>query len=199
MSTLTTPAEVATPPRFTSDTLGWVPWVEPLAEDELTERHYEGLVQRPRAKNPYFRLLARDPEVLGARTKTDLDIFYNTGGGLGRAERELGATVASRSNGCVYCASVHSAFATHFSKRGDDVQRLLEDGVTTDLGDDVWNAVRDAVVALTATPVRFGLEHVAALRAAGLDDAAVLDVINSGSFFNWANRLMLSLGEPTLS
>ena len=197
MSTLTTPAEVATPSVFTSDTLGWVPWLEPLADDELTERHYEGLVQRARAKNPYFRLLARDPEVLGARTRTDLDIFYNTEGGLGRAERELGATVASRSNGCVYCASVHSAFATHFSKRGDDVQRLLDEGVATDLGDDVWNAVRDAVVALTATPVRFGAEHVAALHAAGLGDAAVLDVINSGSFFNWANRLMLSLGEPT--
>lgn len=182
--------------RFTQQTLSWTPWVEPLAEDELTERHYEGLVQRPRAKNPYFRLLARDPEVLAARTKTDLDIFYNTQGGLGRAERELGATVASRSNGCVYCASVHSAFASHFSKRTDDVQRLLDEGVTADLGDEVWNAVRDAVVALTATPVRFGPAHVAALRAAGLDDAAVLDVINSGAFFNWANRLMLSLGEP---
>jgi len=105
-----------------------VPWVEPLDELDLTERHYEGLVQRPRAKNPYFRLLARDPEVLGARTKTDLDIFYNTADGLGRAERELGATVASRSNGCVYCASVHSAFATHFSKRGEDVQRLARSG-----------------------------------------------------------------------
>jgi alkylhydroperoxidase domain protein len=199
MSTLTTPTEVTTPPRFTSETLGWVPWVEPLAEEELTERHYEGLVQRPRAKNPYFRLLARDPEVLGARTRTDLDIFYNTAGGLGRAERELGAAVASRSNGCVYCGSVHSHFATHFSKRGDDVQRLLDEGVAADLGDDVWNAVRDAVVALTATPVRFGAAHVAALHAAGLDDAAVLDVINSGAFFNWANRLMLSLGEPALS
>jgi hypothetical protein len=33
MSTLTTPAEVTTPPRFTSETLGWVPWVEPLAEE----------------------------------------------------------------------------------------------------------------------------------------------------------------------
>jgi alkylhydroperoxidase family enzyme len=54
-------------------------------------------------------------------------------------------------------------------------------------------------VALTATPVRFGPEHLAASRAAALDDVAVLDVINSGAFFNWANRLMLSLGEPTLS
>lgn len=199
MSTLTPPTEVPSPPRFTQRTLGWVPWVEPLDELDLRERHYEGLVQRPRAKNPYFRLLARDPEVLGARTRTDLDIFYNTADGLGRAERELGAAVASRSNGCVYCASVHSAFATHFSKRGEDVQRLLDDGVGADLGDGTWNAVRDAVVALTATPVRFGPEHVAALRTAGLDDVAVLDVINSGAFFNWANRLMLSLGEPTVS
>jgi alkylhydroperoxidase domain protein len=198
MPTLTTATEVSSPPRFTQESLGWVPWVEPLDELELTERHYEGLVQRPRAKNPYFRLLARDPEVLGARTRTDLDIFYNTADGLGRAERELGAAVASRSNGCVYCASVHSAFATHFSKRAEDVQRLLDDGVAADLGDKVWNAVRDAVVALTATPVRFGAEHVAALRAAGLDDVAVLDVVNSGAFFNWANRLMLSLGEPTV-
>jgi alkylhydroperoxidase domain protein len=199
MSTLTTATEVDSPPRFTQETLGWVPWVEPLDELDLTERHHQGLVQRPRAKNPYFRLLARDPEVLRARTKTDLDIFYNTTDGLGRAERELGAAVASRSNGCVYCASVHSAFATHFSKRGEDVQRLLDDGVGADLGDKAWNAVRDAVVALTATPVRFGPEHLAALRAAGLDDIAVLDVINSGAFFNWANRLMLSLGEPALS
>jgi alkylhydroperoxidase family enzyme len=37
------------------------------------------------------------------------------------------------------------------------------------------------------------------LRASGLDEVAILDVINSGAFFNWANRLMLSLGEPTLS
>ena len=180
MSTLTPITEVSSPPRFTQEALGWVPWVEPLDELDLTERHYEGLVQRPRAKNPYFRLLARDPEVLGARTKTDLDIFYNTADGLGRAERELGAAVASRSNGCVYCASVHSAFATHFSKRGEEVQRLLDDGVGADLGDETWNAVRDAVVALTATPVRFGAEHVAALRAAGLDDIAVLDVIKAG-------------------
>ena len=199
MSTLTAITQVSSPPRFTQETLGWVPWVEPLDELDLTERHYEGLVQRPRAKNPYFRLLARDPEVLGARTKTDLDIFYNTADGLGRAERELGAAVASRSNGCVYCASVHSAFATHFSKRGEDVQRLLDDGVGADLGDEAWNAVRDAVVALTATPVRIGAEHVAALRASGLDAVAILDVINSGAFFNWANRLMLSLGEPMLS
>ena len=28
-------------------------------------------------KSDYFRLLARDPDVLEARTRTDKDIFYN--------------------------------------------------------------------------------------------------------------------------
>jgi alkylhydroperoxidase family enzyme len=35
------------------------------------------------------------------------------------------------------------------------------------------------------------------LRQTGLDDLAISDVVHSAAFFNWANRLMLSLGEPT--
>jgi uncharacterized peroxidase-related enzyme len=53
-----------------------------------------------------------------------------------------------------------------------------------------------AAVALTATPIAFEAAHVTRLRAGGLDDAEIVDVINGTAFFNWANRLMLSLGEP---
>lgn len=183
------------PTVFTQDELNWLPWLEPYPADQLTERHFAGLVDAARAKSDYFRLLVRDPDVLQARTKTDKDIFYNPEGGLPRAERELAATAASRHNGCIYCASVHSRFATVHSKRGDDVQRLLDEGVGADLGER-WNAIVAASVALTETPGSFGAEHVRRLRAAGLDDAAVADVIQGAAFFNWANRLMLSLGEP---
>ncbi|KGM30235.1 alkylhydroperoxidase [Inquilinus limosus MP06] len=183
------------PTVFTQDELNWLPWLEPHPADRLTERHFAGLVDAARAKSDYFRLLVRDPDVLQARTKTDKDIFYNPEGGLPRAERELAATATSRLNGCIYCASVHSRFATVHSKRGDDVQRLLDEGVGADLGER-WNAIVAASVALTETPASFGAEHVRRLRAAGLDDAAVADVIQGAAFFNWANRLMLSLGEP---
>jgi uncharacterized peroxidase-related enzyme len=53
-------------------------------------------------------------------------------------------------------------------------------------------------VDLTVTPIRFGDAHVLRLRAAGLDDEAISDLIHASAFFNWANRLMLSLGEPAL-
>lgn len=180
---------------FTQDELGWSPWLDPLTEADLTDRHWAGLVDASRSKSPYFMLLAHDPEVLEARTKADKDIFYNPNGGLPRAERELSATATSRHNGCIFCASVHSRFASTHSKRRDDVQKLLDDGIGADLGER-WNAVKEAAVALTDTPIAFGEAEVNRLRAAGLSDFEIADVISTSAFFNWANRLMLSIGEP---
>ncbi|MFT4004056.1 MAG: alkylhydroperoxidase domain protein [Rhizobium sp.] len=190
------PAIENRPNAFTQAEIGWTPWLQPLDEADLTERHWAGLVDASRAKSPYFMLLARDPDILQARTRTDKDIFYNVSAGLPRAERELAATAASRVNGCIFCASVHSRFASHHSKRADDVQRLLDEGLQADLGSR-WNAVVEASAALTATPPQFGTDEIEKLRAEGLDDLEIADVIHGAAFFNWANRLMLSLGEPT--
>ncbi|GGM55752.1 alkylhydroperoxidase domain protein [Microbacterium saperdae] len=183
------------PHAFTRAEVGWTPHLAPLAEEELTARHYDGLVDAARAKNDYFRLLARDPEVLKARTLVDKDIFYNVAEGLPRADRELAATAASRRNGCVFCASVHSRFAAHYSKRVDEVDLLLDEGVDAELGER-WNAIVAASVALTDTPSAFGEAEIARLRAVGLDDLEIADVIHGAAFFNWANRLMLSIGRP---
>lgn len=188
--------DLARPDRFTQEGLGWVPWLAPVPEEELTAEQIDALIEPARAKMPYFRLLARAPGALRARTLTDLDIFHNADGGSPRAERELAATATSRYNGCVYCASVHAAAATRESGRRDDVQRLLDDGVGADLGDARWNAIAATAVALADTPLGFGADHIAALRDAGFDDAAILDVLGGAAFFHWANRLMLSLGEP---
>lgn len=183
---------------FTQDKIGWTAWLQPMAEIELTDRHYEALVDKARAKSAYFALLVRDPDILEARTRTDNDIFYNTKDGLPRAERELAATAASRLNGCILCASVHSRFASQYSKRDADVQKLLDEGVTADLGER-WNAIVSASVALSATPPTFNADHARRLRDAGLSDEEISDVVHGAAFFNWANRLMLSIGEPTPS
>lgn len=194
--TILEPPPHTVPAVFTRALLDWLPWLEPLAVEDLSERHMAGLVDAARVKSPYFRLLARDPDALGARTRADKDIFYNPDAGLPRAERELAAAATSRFNGCIYCASVHARFAATYSKRTVDVDKLLAEGTGVDL-DKRWNAIVAAAVALTETPISFGPKHIDALREVGLDDDAIVDVINAASFFNWANRLMLSLGEPT--
>ena len=184
------------PETFTQESLRWVPWLEPVAREDLTAEQHEALQDDFRRAMPYFRLLARDPQALLARTLTDKDIFFNTDGGAGRAERELAATATSRTNGCIYCASVHSAAATRESGRFEDVQRLLDEGVGADLGSETWNAIAHAADVLTRMPLEFGAAEIERLRSAGLADADIVDVINGAAFFHWANRLMLSLGEP---
>ena len=183
------------PEAFTQEEIGWHPWLPAPDIEDLTERQHAGLVDRARTGSDYFRLLARDPDILGARTRTDKDIFYNAKEGLPRADRELAATATSRENGCVFCASVHARFASHYSGRHQDVQRLLDDGTSTDLGAR-WNAIASAASALAQTPPQLTSDHIDALRSEGLDDLSLSDVIHGSAFFNWANRLMLSLGEP---
>ena len=158
-----------------------------MADQALTARHIASLVDAARAKSPYFRLLARDPDVLEARTRTDKDIFYNPEAGLPRAERELAAAATSRFNGCIYCASVHARFAATYSKREDDVERLLDEGVAADLGER-WNAIVAASVALTATPIAFGPEHIDRLRQRGPR--------RPGDRRRDQRRVVLQLGEP---
>ena len=165
MSTKTTEKTLTPPPHtepvvFTRDMLDWLPWLEPMAEADMTERHLASLIDAARVKSPYFRLLARDPDVLEARTRTDKDIFYNVADGLPRAERELAATATSRFNGCIFCASVHARFASHHAKRTEDVQRLLDEGITADLGER-WNAIVAASVGtILTTPAEAVSEDV---------------------------------------
>ena len=111
----------------------------------------------------------------------------------------MAAAATSRLNGCIYCASVHARLAAHLSKRPDDIDRLLRDGVSpgTQLGlGERWQGIVDLVVGLAQTPLAATPAHVARVRQVGLSDLEILDVIQAGAFFAWANRLMLTLGEP---
>ena len=180
---------------FTQEHLSWKPWIVPFEAADATEEQ-RAVLPGARLDSPYFRLLALDPPVLRERTATDLGIF-TTEEGLPRAERELSAAVTSRLNGCIYCASVHSRAASQFSDRTEDVQRVLDDGIDADL-DDRWRAVTDYAAALAVTPPAATQWHLGRLREHDVDDLAILDATQASAFFGWANRLMLTLGEPVL-
>jgi alkylhydroperoxidase domain protein len=190
-------SELKRPPAFTRDQLSWTPWLEPLDPANATPSQAEALAGRP-GNSPYFRLLALDANVLRERTATDLGIFY-THGGAPRADRELAAAATSRLNGCIFCASVHARTAATLSKRPEDIDRLLDLGIgdipKLELGDR-WQAVVELSVELARTPSTATVAQIEKLRALGLSELEILDVAQSAAFFSWANRLMLTLGEP---
>lgn len=186
------------PLAFTQGELGWEPWLAAKKLADFTPEQQTTLVDHGHADSDYFRLLGRNLPVLEQRTLTDKGIFY-TAGGLARKERELAAAVASKVNGCIYCASVHARKASQLSKQTQDVQRLLDTppGSVLSAGQSPrWQAQIDFAAALSATPPVAGVQQLNRLRDLGLSDLELLDLVQATAFFAWANRLMLTLGEP---
>lgn len=199
-----------TPQRFTREMLQWEPWIPVPSEEELTEAQRASFAAKATTNSVYFRMLSLTPAITAARSTLDNAIFLPRDG-LPKAERELAAAVASKVNDCIYCASVHARKAAGLSKRPEDVDRLLaadldrdHDWIAADLTplqtgqDQRWATQFEAAAELSRPRPAVTAEHVAALRTSGLDDTHITDLITAAAFFAWANRLMLSLGEPSI-
>ncbi len=122
------------------------------------------------ATPPTFACWRGNQPVLEQRTLTDKGAILYTAGGLPRAERELAATVASKINGCIYCASVHARKAAQLAKDETAVDTLLAVTPGEDLRDGQsprWQAEIDAAAALSVTPPALNADHLAALDEQG--------------------------------
>ena len=98
-------------------------------------------------------------------------------------------------NGCVYCASVHSRLYSQLTKDSATIQRVLDEGVDTELPERE-RAIVDYAVKLTRAPDAVTPSDLAPLRQVGLSDAEILDITYASAMFAWANRLLQTLGEP---
>ena len=184
---------------FTNATLGWKAWLDVVSLDAATPEQIAVLEEsHPKAKvSDYYLFLVHQPEILKQRSVAFNAIMYAPGG-MPRAERELGATVVSRFNGCVYCASVHAQRFEQLAKRTDAIIEVFNDphaaGTT-----ERERAIVQFSIALTSHPDKITPASNQALKDAGLNELEILDLMHSVAIFAWANRLMLNLGEPVFS
>ena len=181
---------------FTNATLGWKAWLDVVSLESATPEQIAVLEEsHPKAKvSDYYLFLVHQPEVLKQRSVAFNAIMYAPGG-MPRAERELGATVVSRMNGCVYCASVHAQRFEQLAKRTDAIIEVLNDPHTAGTSERE-RAIVQFSIALTNAPDAVAPADIQALKDVGLTELEILDLMHSVAIFAWANRLMLNLGEP---
>lgn len=180
---------------FTNATLGWKAWLDVVDVEKATPKQIEVLeASHPQAKtSDYYLLLVHEPEILEHRSTTYNAIMYAPGG-LSRADRELGALAVSRTNRCVYCASVHAQRFEQLAKRHQIVADIFDNPATA--GDTERDkAIIRLATELTESPSSFSEARIQELKNLGLEDKEILDLIHSVAIFGWANRLMLNLGE----
>ncbi len=191
---------VSTPLRsggFTNEALGWKAWLEVVDIAHASPEQRAVLAQsHPQAMtSDYYRLLVHQPEILRQRSLAFNAIMYASGG-LPRAERELAATVVSRVNGCVYCASVHAQRFEQLARRNDVIEQVFDDPGAAGTSERE-TAIARFSTSLTRSPGEIAPGSLRGLREVGLGEAEILDLVHSVAIFAWANRLMLNLGEPT--
>ena len=181
---------------FTTEIPHWQPRVKPIDLAQASAEQLDALKVTPSNTkvSDYVLVLANDVETLKARTPLFNAIMYNRGG-LGRAERELGAVGASVVNRCIYCAAVHASRYNQLTKGEAEMQRIFADGEDAAL-EPRQAAIFRFAARLSKTPSEASEADMRALRAAGLSDEEILDLILSAALFGWANRLMHTLGDP---
>lgn len=182
---------------FTNEVLGWDAWLDVVDVETANPEQIAVLEEsHPQAKvSDYYLFLVHQPEILRQRSLAFNAIMYAPGG-MPRAERELGATVVSRLNGCVYCASVHAQRYTQLAKQDAVIEQVFDNPHTAGTTPRE-KAIAKFSVDITERPAEIAAADIQALKDAGLSDAEVLDLLHSDAIFAWANRLMLNLGEPT--
>ncbi len=182
---------------FTNASLNWTAWLDTLTLEQATPLQIKVLEEsHPKAKSSdYYLSLIHQPRILQERSTVFNAIMYAPAG-LSRAERELGATVVSRINGCVYCGSVHAQRFEQMAKRQDVIAQVFTDprGAGTTERE---KAICAFSVAITERPGRLVATDISGLYEVGLSALEVLDLIHADAIFAWANRLMLNLGEPS--
>jgi uncharacterized peroxidase-related enzyme len=176
----------------------WQPWIETVDDIGATPEQaalVEKVSPTPEGR-AYYAVLAHDIPALEERTGLFNAVMYGPGG-VRRSDRELASVAASLINGCVYCTSVHARRYAQLTKDPALMQRLLDEGTGTELGERE-RAIVDYAVRLTRDPAAMTTEDLAPLRAAGLSDMEILDVTHATAMFAWANRLMQTLGTGVL-
>lgn len=130
---------------------------------------------------------------------------------LSRAEREMIAVVVSRSNECRYCVAHHGEALLHFWKERDRVDSLVEDTakgrfdtqapvhrgpILTSLSPREEAFCRFARVTTVSPGAGEDGSAVELLRSAipEITDREVLDATLAVGYFNFVNRVVLTLG-----
>ena len=141
----------------------------------------------------WIRALSVNPETARRFTAYFGNLFNPKAGRLPIRERELIAVVVSSTNGCGLC-EIHHTLALS-DALGDEVKarRIALDHHLAPLTPRE-HALVDLAHKVTTDPKSIGPADFERLREAGLEEADILEAVETSAWFNHTNRIFISLG-----
>ena len=90
---------------------------------------------------------------------------------------------------------MHAQRFEQLARRSDTVEQVFEDPQSAGTTERE-RAIARFAIAVTERPHQLGAADIAPLRAVGMGEEEIIDLLHAVAIFGWANRLMQNLGEP---
>lgn len=167
--------------------------IEPGEATGRLKEIYDDVTARRGKLAEVHKIQSLRPESIMNHMDLYMEIMF-TKSDLSRAEREMMAVVVSVSNGCAYCRLHHAEALNHYWKDDGRISSLSTDFTSAGLSKKEI-ALCEFARELTSNPGSFQDDTIIdKLRETGLADNAILDATLVVSYFNFVNRIVLSLG-----
>ena len=172
--------------------MSWIDEVDGAqADGQLATIYAELLAKRGKVSN-ILKAHSLNPEALRSHLDLYMTLMFGESG-LSRAEREAVGVVVSAENDCAYCVNHHAEALRRYIRDDETLEMLTSaDGLET-LEPRLSNIVRHAEK-LTSAPSAMTESDLGELRAVGLSDKDILDLVLVTAYFNFVNRIALGLG-----
>jgi len=141
----------------------------------------------------WIRALSINPDTARRFTQYFEKLFSATAGRLPIDERELIAVIVSRTNGCARCTIHHARSLAAASRDRVRARRIALDYHLADLSPR-QRALAEIAETITTSPRAITPHDFERLRRLGLDDADILEAIETASWFNHTNRIFIATG-----
>ncbi len=113
---------------------------------------------------------------------------------LSRAQREMMAVVVSVANNCSYCTAHHGSALLHYWKNEEMLAALKNNYREMELTNEEMALCKYAEEVTLRPQNLEEVDPTIYLRDAGFNDPAILDATLVVAYFNFVNRMVLSLG-----
>ncbi len=165
---------------------------EERAEGRLKEIYDELISKRGKIAEVH-KIQSLNPETIVNHMDLYMTIMFGQSP-LKRVQREMIAVIVSKANSCEYCQVHHAEAVNHYWKDDEKIKQLRTDYTSLDLAS-IDKLLCDYAWELTKNPGNeTELSYIKPLKEEGLTDRAILDATLVIAYFNFVNRIVLSLG-----
>jgi uncharacterized peroxidase-related enzyme len=172
-----------------------MPKIKVIQHEEATGRLkeiYDDLLKKRGKLAEVHKIQSLRPESIVKHMELYMEIMFSKSE-LSRAEREMIAVITSVANSCEYCQTHHAEALNHYWKNEEKISALKQNFNNAGLTEREEKLCEYAELLTKYPEMTNKTCLITSLKDVGLSDEAILDATLVVAYFNFVNRIVLSL------